>query len=54
MRLVCDGLTNARIAQCLNIRLATVKTHLLHVFEKLGVRTRAELVGRCLSAMLPG
>jgi len=51
VRLVCDGLTNARIAQCLNIRLATVKTHLLHVFEKLGVRTRAELVGRCLPAM---
>jgi DNA-binding CsgD family transcriptional regulator len=54
VRLVCDGLTNARIAECLNIRLATVKTHLLHVFEKLGVRTRAELVGRCLPAMLPG
>lgn len=51
VRLVCDGLTNARIAQSLNIRLATVKTHLLHVFEKLGVRTRAELVGRCLAAM---
>lgn len=54
VRLVCDGLTNARIAQCLNIRLATVKTHLLHVFEKLGVRTRAELVGRCLPAMSVG
>ena len=53
VRLVCDGLTNARIAQCLDIRLATVKTHLLHVFEKLGVRTRAELVSRCLSALLP-
>ena len=48
VQLVCHGLTNARIAQRLNIGLATVKTHLLHVFEKLGVRTRAELVGRCL------
>jgi len=53
VRLVCDGLTNARIAQSLNIRLATVKTHLLHVFEKLDVRTRAELVGRCLPGMPP-
>lgn len=51
VQLVCYGLTNARIAQRLNIGLATVKTHLLHVFEKLGVRTRAELVSRCLSAM---
>ncbi len=51
VRLVCDGLTNARIAQCLSIGLATVKTHLLHIFEKLGVRTRAALVSRCLSAV---
>ena len=49
VQLVCHGLTNARIAQRLNIGLATVKTHLLHVFEKRGVRTRAELVSRCLS-----
>jgi len=49
VQLVCHGLTNARIAQRLNIGLATVKTHLLHVFEKLGVRSRAELVSRCLS-----
>jgi DNA-binding CsgD family transcriptional regulator len=51
VRLVCDGLTNAQIARCLNIGLATVKTHLLHIFEKLGVRTRAALVSRCLSAV---
>jgi DNA-binding CsgD family transcriptional regulator len=51
VQLVCHGLTNARIAQRLSIGLATVKTHLLHVFEKLGVCTRAELVSRCLSAL---
>ena len=50
VQLVCHGLTNARIAQRLKIGLATVKTHLLHVFEKLGVHTRAELVSRCLCA----
>jgi DNA-binding CsgD family transcriptional regulator len=49
VQLVCHGLTNGQVAQRLNIGLATVKTHLLHVFEKLGVHTRAELVGRCLS-----
>jgi DNA-binding CsgD family transcriptional regulator len=54
VRLVCQGLTNARIAQGLNIGLATVKTHLLHVFEKLNVRTRAELVSRCLAALPAG
>jgi DNA-binding CsgD family transcriptional regulator len=54
VQLVCHGLTNARVAQRLNIGLATVKTHLLHVFEKLGVRTRAELVRRCLCASPAG
>jgi len=49
VQLVCHGLTNAQVAQRLHIGLATVKTHLIHVFEKLGVRTRAELVSRCLS-----
>ncbi len=51
VQLVCQGLTNARIAQRLAIGLATVKTHLLHVFEKLGVSTRAELVSRCIAGL---
>jgi ATP/maltotriose-dependent transcriptional regulator MalT len=51
VRLVCHGSTNAQIAQRLTIGVSTVKTHLLHVFEKLGVRTRAALVSRCLAAM---
>jgi DNA-binding CsgD family transcriptional regulator len=50
VRLVCDGLTNAQVAHRLNIGVATVKTHLLHVFEKLGVQTRAALVSRFFSA----
>ncbi|MEO8907443.1 MAG: response regulator transcription factor [Microbacteriaceae bacterium] len=43
LRLVADGLSNPSIARELFIGEATVKTHLLHVFEKLGVsdRTRA-------------
>jgi DNA-binding CsgD family transcriptional regulator len=50
VQLICDGLTNAQIAHRLNIGVSTVKTHLLHVFEKLKVQTRAALVSRFLSA----
>ena len=46
---VCHGLTNPDIARNLNIGLATVKTHLIHVFKKIGVATRAELVSRVLA-----
>lgn len=43
LRLVAQGRSNPKIARDLFIGEATVKTHLLHVFEKLGVsdRTRA-------------
>jgi DNA-binding NarL/FixJ family response regulator len=43
LRLVAEGLSNPDIGRRLFIGDATVKTHLLHVFEKLGVsdRTRA-------------
>jgi DNA-binding NarL/FixJ family response regulator len=43
LRLVAAGNSNASVAARLFISEATVKTHLLHVFEKLGVsdRTRA-------------
>jgi DNA-binding NarL/FixJ family response regulator len=43
LRLVAAGESNPQIARSLFIGEATVKTHLLHVFEKLGVsdRTRA-------------
>ncbi|HEY6927436.1 MAG TPA: LuxR C-terminal-related transcriptional regulator [Steroidobacteraceae bacterium] len=50
VKLICDGLTNVQIARRLNIGVSTVKTHLLHVFEKVGVRTRAALVSRFLLA----
>ncbi|QNE45745.1 response regulator transcription factor [Glaciihabitans sp. INWT7] len=43
LALVADGNSNPSIAKALFLSEATVKTHLLHVFEKLGVsdRTRA-------------
>jgi DNA-binding CsgD family transcriptional regulator len=37
------GLTNARVAEKLLMSRATVKTHLVHVYAKLGFSSRAEL-----------
>lgn len=45
-KLLCCGRTNADIAACLGIGLATVKTHLIHIFEKTGVENRSGLVAR--------
>ncbi|MFI9154910.1 response regulator [Streptomyces sp. NPDC053367] len=44
LRLIADGATNRQVAATLFISQATVKTHLLHVYEKLGVNDRAAAV----------
>ena len=44
LREVAAGHTNAEIADRLHISQATVKTHLLHVYDKLGVTDRAAAV----------
>lgn len=44
LRLIARGATNRDIAGKLFITEATVKTHLLHVFAKLGVKDRAAAV----------
>jgi ATP/maltotriose-dependent transcriptional regulator MalT len=46
LRLVASGLSNPQIAARLFIGEATVKTHLLHVFEKLAVDDRTRAVTR--------
>lgn len=38
------GSTNQQIAEALYVTPATVKTHLAHIYEKLGVRSRHEAV----------
>jgi DNA-binding CsgD family transcriptional regulator len=45
-RLVATGLTNRDVAARLFLSPKTIETHLAHVFQKTGVRTRAELAHR--------
>ncbi|WP_173922928.1 response regulator transcription factor [Agromyces sp. Marseille-P2726] len=48
LRLVAEGRSNPEIARDLFIGEATVKTHLLHVFEKLEVGDRTRAVTRAM------
>ena len=41
--LLCEGLSNSEIAKRLFIAEATVKVHVQHVFDKLGIRSRTAL-----------
>lgn len=45
LQLVSAGSTNREVAERLFISEATVKTHLLHIYAKLGVNDRAAAVG---------
>ncbi|MGH7727330.1 MAG: LuxR C-terminal-related transcriptional regulator [Vulcanimicrobiaceae bacterium] len=51
LRLVTDGCTNEEIADRLSCAPATVKTHLVHLFRKMGVRDR---VSAAVSALRIG
>ncbi|HIW61623.1 MAG TPA: response regulator transcription factor [Candidatus Stackebrandtia excrementipullorum] len=44
LRLVADGASNRETAKRLHISEATVKTHLVHIYGKLGVKDRAAAV----------
>src|SRR5262249_48924533 len=44
--LVATGASNRRIAEQLSIGVATVKTHLIHIFQKLDVASRTEAAAR--------
>ncbi len=44
LRLICTGLANAEIAARLGISDKTVRNHVSHLFDKLGVWTRAQAI----------
>lgn len=46
LRAVAEGATNRQTAASLHLSEATVKTHLVHVFDKLGVTSRTAAVAR--------
>ncbi|UNB54286.1 response regulator transcription factor [Mycolicibacterium sp. YH-1] len=54
LALVSEGLTNADIGRRLHISEATVKTHLLRAFNKLGVSDRTAAVTTAMSLGLLG
>jgi DNA-binding NarL/FixJ family response regulator len=43
VRLICRGLRNKQIAENLRITPGTVKVHLMHIFEKTGLKDRLAL-----------
>jgi len=51
--LICDGQTKTAISELLGIAVSTVKTHLLHVFDKTGCRRQIDLVRLAKSLTFP-
>ena len=43
VELVCEGLRNREIAERMSITQGTVKVHLMHIFEKTGMKDRFQL-----------
>jgi len=48
VRLVGQHLSNPEIADRLFVSRATVKTHLVHIFAKLGINSRSELLAEAI------
>ena len=46
LRLLVAGLSNAAMAQELVITVGTVKSHINHIYGKLGVQSRSQAIAR--------
>ena len=42
LRLLCGNRSNQEIADILGVKVATVKTHVIHILQKLGVKRRGD------------
>lgn len=54
LRLAAEGNSNADIARLLFISVGTVRTHMEHVFDRTGVRTRGAAVAKMMPRLLGG
>jgi DNA-binding NarL/FixJ family response regulator len=52
IKLVAQGLSNKEIAKSLFVEESTVKIHLNHVFSKLGLKSRAQLIAHYYTNMM--
>ncbi len=43
LELICQNKSNVEISEILEVKLSTVKTHVSHIFHKLGVNKRSEV-----------
>lgn len=53
LAVLAEGLSNKEIGARLHISSATVRTHLMHIYEKLHVRCRTEAAGKYLRQLHP-
>ena len=53
IEMLLAGAETGRIAQALDISIETLRTHLKHAYQKLGVRSRGELFAEALSFVSP-
>lgn len=49
---IVDGLTHREIAEKFSIAASTAKKHILHIYQKLGVNTKAEFVQKAIREKL--